>query len=98
MLNIFRDQTRDVLARELAGVGIKAKIGERGREEEKIRSGFKWLFQGSLGVIDIEDGVVKWVNVVRLKRRDKNSPPPFIELSLGYRTIISLKVITHSSF
>jgi hypothetical protein len=83
MLNIFRDQTRDVLARELAGVGIKAKIGERGREEEKIRSGFKWLFQGSLGVIDIEDGVVKWVNVVRLKRRDKNSPPPVHRVVFG---------------
>jgi hypothetical protein len=50
-------------------------MGERGREQERIRSGFKWLCQVSLGVIDIEEGPVKSVNVVRLKRRDKNSGP-----------------------
>jgi hypothetical protein len=75
MLNKLRDKSRDALARDLDALGIKAKMGERGREEEKIRSGSKWLFQRSLGVIDVEGGPVKWINVVRLKSRDKNGPP-----------------------
>jgi hypothetical protein len=75
VLDKFRDKTRDALVHDLAALGIKAKMGERGREEERIRSGFKLLLQRSLGVIDIEDGPVKWINVVRLKSRDKNAPP-----------------------
>jgi hypothetical protein len=75
MLNKLRDKSRDALAMDLAALGIRAEIAERGREEEKIRSGFKWLLQRSLGVIDIEGGPVRWINVVRLKRRDKNGPP-----------------------
>jgi hypothetical protein len=75
MLNKLRDNTRDALTHDLVALGIKAKMSERGREEERIRSGFKLLLQQSLGVIDIEDGPVEWINVVRLKRRDKHGPP-----------------------
>lgn len=75
MLNKLRDQSRDALARDLSALGIKATMGERGRGEEGIRSGFRWMCQRSLGVIDTEDGPVKWINVVRLKSRDKNGPP-----------------------
>jgi len=79
MLNrlLPRDRARDTLTRDLTDLGVKAKMGERGREEERMRSGSKWLFQGSLGVVDIEDGPVKWINLVRLKRRDKNGPPVY---------------------
>jgi hypothetical protein len=59
MLNRLRDKSRDKLAHDLSALGIKAEIGARGREQEKIRSGSKWLFQASLGVIDIGEGPVK---------------------------------------
>ena len=75
MRNMLRDNTRDAFTRDLCAIGVKAVMAERGREEEKIRSGNKWLFQRSLGVIDIEDGPIQWINVVRLKSRDKNGPP-----------------------
>jgi hypothetical protein len=74
MLNMLRDHTRDALARDLSALGVKATMGERGRKEEKIRSGSKWLFQRSLGVIDVEEGPLKWINVIRLKNRDRNGP------------------------
>ncbi len=77
MLNRLQDQTRNVLTRDLDALGIKAEMGARARKEEKLRSGSRWLFQSSLGVIDIAGGLVRWINVVRLKKRDKNGPPRY---------------------
>jgi hypothetical protein len=74
MRNMLRDNTRDAFTRDLCAIGVKAVIAERGREEEKIRSGSKWLKQRSLGVIDVQEGAVKWINVVRLKSRDSRGP------------------------
>lgn len=73
----FRDQSRDVLARDLAALGIHIHLADRGRKEEKIRAGFRWLGSVSLGVIDIDGGPVTWINVVRIKRRDRNSGPMY---------------------
>ena len=73
----FRDQSRDVLGRDLAALGIRVHLADRGRKEEKIRAGFRWLGSVSLGVIDIDGGPVTWINVVRIKRRDRNSGPMY---------------------
>ena len=57
----FRGHARDELATALQALGIKAWMAERGRPEEKIYAEDRM----SLGVIDIADGPIRWVNVTR---------------------------------
>ena len=57
----FRDKTRDSLLNALTALGAQAEIAERGRYEERV--GSSWA--QSLGLIDIADCPVRWVNVVR---------------------------------
>ncbi|MFP3879339.1 MAG: hypothetical protein ACLFVA_00055 [Dehalococcoidia bacterium] len=71
MKNIFRDKTRDDLARNLNSLGIRAKLAGRGRVEEKVEN--LW-YQRSLGIIDISEGSVGWINILK-KDGSKNSPP-----------------------
>ena len=54
----FRDKERDEFCQHLQTLGIKAQLALRGREEEKFGG-------GSLGVIDIPEGPIRWVNVWR---------------------------------
>lgn len=56
----FRDKTRDNICAGLQSLGIDAQMAERGRSEEKIGG------KGSLGVIDIPEGTIRWVNVSRI--------------------------------
>ena len=68
----LRDKTRDELTWYLNDwAGVTADMGERGRTEEKIDN--SW-YQRSLGVIDIADGPVKWINILK-RDRSKDSPP-----------------------
>jgi len=53
----LRDKTRDRLCAALCAMGIDARLAERGRVEEKIGGG------SSLGVIDVPEGPIRWVNV-----------------------------------
>jgi len=55
----FRDHTRDDLCAALLDLGIQARMGERERAEEK----FTFWRGRSLGIIDITDGSVRWVNI-----------------------------------
>jgi len=71
MKEIFRDKSRDRLALNLNSLGIKASLAERGRDEEKVEN--SW-YQRSLGIIDIQEGLVKWINILK-KDGSKNSPP-----------------------
>ena len=50
------DTTRDKLCAGLRAMGVGAWMAERGRPEEKTG-------KGSLGVIDIGQGPIRWVNV-----------------------------------
>ena len=54
---LLRDRTRDELCAHLRALGIEAQMAERGRTEEGVGG------EGSLGVIDIIDGPIGWVNV-----------------------------------
>ena len=54
-----RDKTRDELCAHLQSLGIEAQMVPRGRAEEKIYPGPR----RSLGVIDIAEGPIPWVNV-----------------------------------
>lgn len=67
----FRDKARDKLAQNLKSLGITADLAERGRAEEKIEN--SW-YQGSLGIIDIPEGLVRWINILK-KDGGKDSPP-----------------------
>lgn len=57
----LRDKSRDRLTDALNALGVRAQMAERGRSEERV--GASWA--QSLGVIDIEESPVRWVNVVR---------------------------------
>ena len=70
MVEALRDKTRDELAYNLNSLGVKAEMAERGRPEDKIDN--SW-WQRSLGVIDIPEGPVRWINILK-KDRQKNSP------------------------
>jgi len=87
MREMFRDKSRDEMAENLNSAGISAEMADRGGSEEGIRSGSIFLRpfgQQSLGLIDILDGgPIRWINVVRTKRRDRNSGP-------RYRTVLGI--------
>ncbi len=67
----FRDKSRDELAQDLNALGTRAILAERGRAEEKVEN--SW-YQRSLGIIDIPEGLVRWVNILK-KDANRNSPP-----------------------
>jgi hypothetical protein len=71
MKEIFRDKSRDELAQNLNSLGIRADLAERGRAEEKAED--SW-YQRSLGIIDIPEGLVRWINILK-KDANRNSPP-----------------------
>ena len=71
MKNLFRDKARDNLTVSLNVIGVQAAISGRGRSEEKIEN--SW-YQRSLGIIDIAEGPVRWINVLK-KDRGKHDPP-----------------------
>jgi hypothetical protein len=71
MKEMLRDKTRDNLAQNLNSLGIRADLAERGRAEEKIEN--SW-YQRSLGIIDMPEGLVRWINILK-KDASKNSPP-----------------------
>ena len=71
MKEVFRDKSRDELARALNSLGVRADLAERRRPEEKIED--SW-YQRSLGIIDIPEGPVRWINILK-KDASRNSPP-----------------------
>jgi hypothetical protein len=58
--DIFREKTRDKVYTALKSIGVDAKLAENGRPEESIKCG---LGIHSLGIIDIGEGPIRWVNI-----------------------------------
>jgi hypothetical protein len=56
----FLDKKRDDICARLCNLGIDAQMAEPNRDEEKIGG------KGSLGIIDIREGPIRWVNVGRI--------------------------------
>jgi len=56
----FREKTRDKVFAALKRMRVPAELAESGRHEENLKCGFGIH---SLGIIDIEEGLVRWVNV-----------------------------------
>ena len=67
----MRDKSRDNLIQNLSQLGVKAKMLERKIVQEKI--GNVWNVR-SLGVIEIDEGPIKWINVLK-QDGGKNNPP-----------------------
>ena len=67
----LRDKTRDNLAHALNSLGVQAEMAERGRDEENIHNAW---WNRSLGVIDLPEGPIRWINVIK-KDPSKESPP-----------------------
>ena len=56
----LRDKAREKIYSGLCAIGIPARLAEKGRPEEAFGKG-----QGkSLGLIDIEEGPVRWINIL----------------------------------
>ena len=67
----WRDKTRDNLTSALNSLGVRAVMAERGRAEEEVR---KRLFTRALGVVDIPEGPIRWINVVKQDGGQHNPP------------------------
>ena len=67
----MRDKTRDNLTKALTSLGVRASMAERGRTEEAVRKG---MFTRSLGIVDIDDGPIRWVNSIK-QDGSQHSPP-----------------------
>jgi hypothetical protein len=67
----LRDKTRDKLADALNSLNVKSEMMERGCLEEKIND--TW-YTRSLGVIQIANSSVKWINILK-KDRGQHNPP-----------------------
>lgn len=65
----LRSKARDELSAGLQKLGLSTEISERDRPEEKFTS---WRGD-SLGVINIEDEHIRWVNLKRRVESSKNS-------------------------
>ena len=101
MKEIFRDKSRDELARNLSSLGVRADLAERGRAEEKVEN--SW-YQRSLGIIDIPEGSVRWINILK-KDGSQNSPPQWWvilgipdERPLSNHKAVDIKTIRKKSF
>lgn len=66
MIDILRDRTRDTTCEILQSWSVDAQMAERGRPEEKI--GLR-PYRKSLGIIDIAEGPIRWINVIRNELR-----------------------------
>ena len=71
MKDKFRDKARDDLSYDLNLIDVRAKMAERGHEKENIEN--SW-YQRSLGVIDIAESSISWINILK-QDGGKNNPP-----------------------
>ena len=97
----FRDKSRDELAYVLNSLGVKAEMAERGRAEEQVAN--SW-YQRSLGVIDILEGPIRWINILKKDRGKHNGPRWWVVLGIpddrltSTRLEVKIKTVREKSF
>jgi len=79
MKESLRDKTRDDLTFALNAAGVGSEMSDRGRVEEKVEN--SW-YQRSLGVIDISEGAIKWINILKKDRSDKSPPKWWVVMGI----------------
>ena len=67
----WRDKTRDNLTSTLNSLGVRAGIADRGRDEENVGKG---MLTRSLGVVEVPEGPIRWINVVK-QDGGRHNPP-----------------------
>ena len=67
----WRDKTRDNLTSTLNSLGVRAGMADRGRDEENVGKG---MFTRSLGVVEVPEGPIRWINVVK-QDGGRHNPP-----------------------
>lgn len=67
----LRDKTRDNLNQDLNFIGVPADLAERGHVRESVEN--SW-YQRSLGVINVEESSIPWINILK-QDGGKNNPP-----------------------
>ena len=82
----LRDKSRDELTYALNSAGVKTEMAERGRAEEKVED--SW-WRRSLGVIDILEGSIRWVNILKRDAGQHNPPKWWIVLGIPDERAIS---------
>ena len=97
----LRDKSRDGLTYALNSVGVKAEMAERGRAEEKVEDS-RW--RRSLGVIDILEGSIRWVNILKRDAGQHNPPKWWVVLGIpderatSSRQQIKIKTVRKKNF
>jgi hypothetical protein len=81
-----RDKTRDELASTLNSIGVEAKMAERGRVEEKAEN--SW-YQKSLGTIDIPEGPIRMINILKKDRSQHSGPRWWVVLGIPDDRLVS---------
>jgi len=101
MREILRDKSRDKLAENLNSLRIRADLAERGRAEEKIEN--SW-YQRSLGIIDIPEGLVRWINILKKDGSGRSPPQWWVilgipdERPLSNHKVVDIKTIRKKTF
>ena len=67
----FRDKTRDNLNQDLNFIGVKTGLAERDHERESVENSWH---QRSLGVINVAESSIPWINVLKRDGDGKNPP------------------------
>jgi len=101
MEELFRDKSRDTLAQNLHSLGVGAILAERGRAEEKVEN--SW-YQRSLGIIDISEGLVRWINILKKDGSGRSPPQWWVilgipdERPLSNHKAVDIKTIRKKTF
>ena len=93
MKEAFRDKTRDNLACALNLLGVRAELAERDRAEERIHSSWR----RSLGIIDILEGPIKWINVTKRDGSQHSPPQWWIVLCIPDERLPSIHDAAHDT-
>ena len=100
----LRDKSRDKLAEHLKSSGISAEIAPRGRPEENIKGPWWGFFLRSLGIIDVAEGPISSIHVVK-KDRGKDSPPQWwyiflipSEIPMAHNQTFKISTVRRKSF
>ena len=101
MKDKFRDKTRDNLNQSLNLIGVTAVLAQRDHERESVEN--SW-YQRSLGVINVAESSISWINVLK-QDGGKNNPPRWWivfgipdDRSLEIHSSAKIKTIRRKSF
>ena len=96
MKDRLRDKTRDQLVDTLNLIGVKAEMTDRkgvnlgklsiSKDLEKIEN--SW-YQRSLGLIEVIEGPIKWINVLKKDGSDKSPPKWWIVMGVNDNRVLA---------